>query len=124
MHTKQTGFTLIELIMVIMIIGLLATFVAPKLIDTKEDANIATLATIAAVMFENSNTNYMARAVNPANGQSILNCDQLPNLLRTPLHTDFTVESKVMLPEVVTQCRIKTISLPVITHDFNAVGTN
>ena len=124
MHTKQSGFTLIELILVIVIIGVLAVSVAPKLLDTKEDANIAALSTIAAVLFENSNTNFMSRAVNSSNGQSILNCDQLPNLLRTPLPSDYTVESKVMVHEEVTQCRIKNISLPVINHDFSAVGTN
>ena len=38
--TKQQGFTLIEIIVVVVIIGILATFVAPKFLGRTDDARI------------------------------------------------------------------------------------
>jgi len=39
-HIKQQGFTLIEIIVVVVIIGILATFVAPKFLGKTDDARI------------------------------------------------------------------------------------
>jgi len=39
-HLKQQGFTLIEIIVVVVIIGILATFVAPKFLGKTDDARI------------------------------------------------------------------------------------
>lgn len=38
--TRQQGFTLIEIIVVVVIIGILATFVAPKFLGRTDDARI------------------------------------------------------------------------------------
>ena len=45
---KQAGFTLIELVVVIVILGILAVTAAPKFIDLSSDANTATLNAIKA----------------------------------------------------------------------------
>ena len=42
-HSYNKGFTLIELILVIVLLGILAATAAPKFIDLKTDATIATL---------------------------------------------------------------------------------
>jgi len=39
-YIKQQGFTLIEIIVVVVIIGILATFVAPKFLGKTDDARI------------------------------------------------------------------------------------
>jgi len=46
----QTGFTLIELVVVIVILGILAVTAAPKFIDIQDDAHTATLQAVKASM--------------------------------------------------------------------------
>lgn len=46
----QAGFTLIELVVVIVILGILAVTAAPKFIDIQEDARTATLNAVKASM--------------------------------------------------------------------------
>ncbi len=42
---KRSGFTMIELVFVIVILGILASVAIPKLAATRDDANISALAT-------------------------------------------------------------------------------
>ncbi|MGB0987602.1 MAG: prepilin-type N-terminal cleavage/methylation domain-containing protein, partial [Pseudoalteromonas spongiae] len=46
--TSHRGFTLIELILVIVVLGVLAVVAAPKFLSLNRDANIATLKQVAA----------------------------------------------------------------------------
>lgn len=46
----QTGFTLIELIIVIVVLGILAVTAAPRFIDVNSDANIAVLESVGGAM--------------------------------------------------------------------------
>ncbi|QQX81661.1 prepilin-type N-terminal cleavage/methylation domain-containing protein [Shewanella sp. KX20019] len=48
--TKQKGFTLIELIVVIIILGVLAVIAAPRFINLGDDAANATLKTMKGVI--------------------------------------------------------------------------
>ncbi len=49
-NSKQQGFTLIELVVVIVILGVLAVTAAPKFINLQSDANTATLQGIKATL--------------------------------------------------------------------------
>lgn len=48
--TRKSGFTLIEMVVVIIVLGILSIIALPKFIDLKTDSKIATLDGIAAAM--------------------------------------------------------------------------
>lgn len=50
MRKNQGGFTLIEILLVVVIIGILAAIVVPRLTGTREDANIAAAKNTMAIL--------------------------------------------------------------------------
>ena len=54
----QKGFTLIELIIVIVILGILAVTAAPRFIDISKDANVAALESMRAAMLSAGKLTY------------------------------------------------------------------
>ena len=63
MKTRQTGFTMIELIVVIVILGVLAATALPKFIDLRSDAQAASLSGVVGAAAAAHNINYSGCAV-------------------------------------------------------------
>lgn len=71
MRRNQAGFTLLELIMVIVILGILAAVALPRFFDLSSDANTASLAGTIASINSGNTINYAARSVDIANGVAV-----------------------------------------------------
>ena len=62
MKQVQRGFTLIELVMVIVILGVLAAVAIPKFVDLKSEAQVAALQGVVGGINSASAVNYAARS--------------------------------------------------------------
>lgn len=60
MRNEQKGFTLIELVVVIVILGILAAVAVPKFVDLSGEARLATTQGVAGALASGSVTNYAA----------------------------------------------------------------
>ena len=70
MNSKQAGFTLIELVMVIVILGILAATAAPKFLDLQADARRAAVDGMAGALKSAGAITYTACLLNTACNQN------------------------------------------------------
>ncbi|MDL5034522.1 type II secretion system protein [Pelomonas sp. APW6] len=91
---NQAGFTLIELVMVIVILGALAAIALPKFVDFGSDAKAAAVQGVAGALSSASAINYAQRKLNSSNGSAVTNCTSVGPLLQAgALPSGYTITS-------------------------------
>lgn len=100
MKTTQTGFTLIELVIVIVLLGVLAAIAVPRFVNLEDDAQRAALTSNAAAMSSAMNLNYAGCATNGQTVEAnqcaaVTACSDVSSILTTGLPSGYTVSGTI-----------------------------
>jgi MSHA pilin protein MshA len=133
-NKKQSGFTLVELVVVVGILGTLAVVAIPKFMGTTTDARKAALAMVATSLTNASMQNYMIRGADDGNGTPIATCENVALLLHGAVlpagyvitHPDASGDSNGPNLEVdkAFDCDVSTTIAPHFSDTFSALGIN
>ena len=118
MKQVQRGFTLIELVMVIVILGVLAAVAIPKFVDLGTDAKTAALQGVIGGISSASAVNYAARSVTTGNGSSAVgsggtftDCNAAAGaILQGGIPSGYTVTGAMSTSGVANNCTVKQTS--------------
>jgi MSHA pilin protein MshA len=96
MLKNQKGFTLIELVMIIVILGILAVVAIPRYVDLRTEANAAALSGVQGTMASSMAVNYagcsaLNHVVTANKCVAVDNCDDTGSLIAGGLPTGYTV---------------------------------
>ena len=97
-RSAQAGFTIIELIVVIVILGILAATALPKFVDLSGDARLAAAKGVSGAAGSAMSLNYagclvMNQAVTANKCRAVDNCDDVASLMQGGIPVGFQVRT-------------------------------